>query len=198
LERPPHLGDHQGNNHQRRDLEGANPPEKPLQLNDLVEAEYVGFMYLSEILAMARWGIAYTNAERNTNLPRSLELIEIAQLYIDELLYLTCPVHFPADCLDCKGWILFRMGRIEDAISSLQRAISLSSDPKGYFHLALAYEKKLQASKLDENLLQEIHICCQYVQELDIKEEYALQVGEILKRLPSKPPPIEPMTEGRN
>lgn len=184
LERPPHIGDQQGNNHQRPGLEEANQLEKPLQLNDLVEAEYVGFMYLGEILAMARWGIAYTNAERNTNLRKSLELIEAAQGYIDELLYLTCPVHFPADCLDCKGWILFKMGRIDDAISAFQRAISLSSDPSGYFHLALAHEKKLQTSKLDENLLQEIRICCQYVQEFDIKEEYALQVGEILKRLP--------------
>jgi len=168
--------------------------ERRSQLSDLIEAEYVGFMYRGEMLAMACWGIAFTNAERNTNLLKALELVETAQGYIDELLQLKCSLHFPADCQDCKGWILLKIGRIDDAISSLQQAVSLSSDPKGYLHLALAYERKLQGSKNDANLLHEVRICCQYVHELDIRKEYAQQVSEILKRHLSKPQPIEHKT----
>ncbi len=174
--------------------EEVSPLERRSQLSDLIEAEYVGFMYRGEMLAMACWGIAFTNAERNTNLLKALELVETAQGYIDELLQLKCSLHFPADCQDCKGWILLKIGRIDDAISSLQQAVSLSSDPKGYLHLALAYERKLQGSKNDANLLHEVRICCQYVQELDIRKEYAQQVSEILKRHLSKPQPIEHKT----
>lgn len=164
------------------------------QLNELVEADYVGFMHLGEILAMAHWGIAFTHAERSTNLPQALKLVGTAQDYIDKLLGLKCSLHFLAHCQDCKGWILLKMGRIEDAISSLQQAVSLSSDPQEYLHLALAYERKLQVYKNDANSLHEMQVCCQYVLELDIRKEYAQQVSDILNRHPSKPQSIEQKT----
>jgi len=167
-------------------LEEAGKLERRMPLSDLVEAEYVGFMSLGEILAMALWGIALTNAERNTNLQRALVLVETAQDYIDDLLQSKSPLHFPANCKDCKGWILLKMGRIDDAIPFLQQAISLSSNPQGYLHLALAYERKLQASGDDADLLHEIQVCCQHVQELDIRKEYEQQVSEILQRQQEK------------
>jgi tetratricopeptide (TPR) repeat protein len=151
-------------------------------LGTLVEAEYVGFMSLGEILAMAYWGIAFTNTERNTNLQQALNQVKIAQNYIDDILKLKCPVHFPAYCMDCNGWILLKMGRTDDAIRFLQQAVSLSSDPQGYLHLALAYERKRQASGDDAGLLNELQVCCHYVQELDIRKEYEQQVSEILRR----------------
>jgi tetratricopeptide (TPR) repeat protein len=175
-------------------LEEAGKLERRMPLSDLVEAEYVGFMSLGEILAMALWGIALTNAERNTNLQKALDLVEIAQDYIDDLLQLKNLVHFPANCKDCKGWILLRMGRIDDAIPFLQQAVSLSSNPQGYLHLALAYERKLQASGDDTDLLDEIQVCCQHVRELDIRKEYEQQVSEILRRHQEKSKKPQKMT----
>jgi tetratricopeptide (TPR) repeat protein len=164
-------------------LEEASKLERQgTPLSDLVEAEYVGFMSLGEILAMAQWGIAFTNTERNSNLQQALNQVEIAQNYIDDILKLKCPVHFPAYCKDCKGWILLKMGRIEDAISFLQQAVSLSSNPQGYLHLALAYERKRQVSGDDTDLLHEMQVSCQHVQELDIRKEYEQQVSDILRR----------------
>jgi tetratricopeptide (TPR) repeat protein len=164
-------------------LEEASKLERQeTPLGDLVEAEYVGFMSLGEILAMAHWGIAFTNTERNTNLQQALNQVKIAQNYIDDILKLKCPVHFPAYCKDCNGWILLKMGRTDDAIPFLQQAVSLSSDPQGYLHLALAYERKRQASGDDADLLYEVQVCCHYVQELDIRKEYEQQVSEILRR----------------
>jgi tetratricopeptide (TPR) repeat protein len=161
-------------------LEGGMP------LSNLVEAEYGGFMSLGEILAMAHWGVAFTNAERNTFLQKALDFVEAAQHYIDELRALGSPVHFPAKCEDCKGWILLKMGKIDEAILLLQQAVSLSSNPEGYLHLALAYERKLQASGDNADLLHEIQVCCQHVQELDVRKEYEQQVSEILRRHPEK------------
>ncbi len=175
-------------------LEEASKLERRMLLSDLVEAEYVGFMSLGEILAMALWGIALTNAERNTNLQKALVLVETAQDYIDDLLQLKSPVHFPANCKDCKGWILLKMGRIDDAIPFLQQAVSLSSNPQGYLHLALAYERKLQASGDDADLLDEIQVCCQHVRELDIRKEYEQQVSEILRRQQEKSKKPQKMT----
>ena len=151
-------------------------------MSDLVEAEYVGFMSLGEILAMAYWGIAFTNTERNTNLQQALNQVVIAQNYIDDILKLKCLVHFPAYFKDCNGWILLKMGRIDDVIPFLQQAVSLSSNPQGYLHLALAYERKRQASGDGADLLHEMQVCCQHVQELDIRKEYEQQVSEILRR----------------
>lgn len=153
-----------------------------MPLNTLVEAEYGGFMSLGEILAMALWGIAFTNAERNTMLQKALELVETAQRYMDDLLELKSPVHFLANCKDCKGWILLKMGRIDKAIPFLQQAVLHSSNPEGYLHLALAYERKLQASGDNADLLREIQVCCQHIQELDIRKEHEQQVSEILRR----------------
>ena len=156
--------------------EGADP------LSTLIEAEDGGFMSLGEILAMGLWGIAFTNAERNTCQQKDLDLVEKAQHYMDELDELESPVHFKAYCKDCKGWILYKMDKIDEAISYLKQAVSLSSNPEGYLHLALAYEKKLQASEDNAYLLQEIQVCCQNVQELDIRKEYEQQVSTILRR----------------
>ncbi len=161
------------------DLLHEEAKKRRMPLSELVEAEYGCFRSLGEIQAMALWGIAFTNAERNTIQQQHLEFVEEAQRYIDDL---KSPVQFPAHCKDCKGWILLKMGKIDKAISFLQQAVSLSSDPQGYLHLALAYEQKLQASGDNANLLHEIQVCCQHVQELDIRKEYEQQVSEILRR----------------
>ncbi len=157
-----------------------------MSLSKPVEAQYGGFMSLGEILAMAHWGIAFTNAERNTILQEALNHVENALDCIDALLKLGSPVHFLAQCTDCKGWILLKMGKIDEAILLLQQAVSLSSNPEGYLHLALAYERKLQASGDNADLLHEIQVCCQHVQELDVRKEYEQQVSEILRRHPEK------------
>jgi tetratricopeptide (TPR) repeat protein len=156
------------------------------QRSDLVEVEYGGFMSLGEILAMAHWGMAFTDTERNIRLRQALSLIETAQRYMDELLVSEVPVHFLANCMDCKGWILLKLGRFDNAIPLLLQAVSLSPNPEWYLHLALAYRRKLQKSRNNASLLYEIQACCQHVQELDIRREYDQQVNEILGHLQGK------------
>jgi tetratricopeptide (TPR) repeat protein len=172
--------------HEEAEQEEVNRLKEHKQRSDLVEAEYGGFMSLGEILAMAHWGIAFTNAERNIHLHQALTLIETAQHYMDELLELEVQVHFLANCTDCKGWILLKLGRIDKAIPLLQQAVSLSPNLDWYLHLAQAYSHKLRESGDNASLLHEIQICCQHVQELDMRKEYEQQVNEILCRLQEK------------
>ncbi len=155
-----------------------------ISVGKLIEAESVGFMALGEILAMAYWGIAYTNAERNTNLDDALVDIGKAETYIETLKHLNGSVklHFPGNCPDCKGWIYYKQDKIDDAIVSLKQAVSQTTYPMVYLHLALTDERKLQRSMGDSALLYELRACCQHVRELDIRKEYEQQVNEILQR----------------
>lgn len=155
--------------------------QKGMSYDEIVERETVGFISLGELLAMTYWGIAYAYTERNANLPGAQELIKSGQEYMQKLAKET-KVHWPAHCLDCDGWLLFKLGKVDEAIKVLKRAITLSDHPQTYVHLALAYEWKLQEAK-DEILLQDLRYCYQYVQEIDVKNEYKQEMEAVAQRL---------------
>ncbi|MCX7885669.1 MAG: tetratricopeptide repeat protein [Verrucomicrobiae bacterium] len=73
--------------------------------------------------------LGYMWADRNENLNEALELIQKAvSLQPDNAAY-----------LDSLGWVYYRLGRLEDALKHLRRAIELSAkepDPILYDHLA--------------------------------------------------------------
>lgn len=152
--------------------------------DSIVEDETVGFMSLGELLAMAYWGSAFAYTERNANLEKAQELIQIAQQYMRRLRGLApeIKVHWPAYCQDCEGWILFKLGEVDKAIEALKSAVTLSAHPQAYVHLALAYEWKLQNSG-DEALLQQLRYCYQHVLALDVKNEYKQEMEVVSQRL---------------
>lgn len=155
--------------------------QKGMPHDEIVERETVGFISLGELLAMSYWGMAYAYAERSANLVGAQELVQAGQEYMQRLAKET-KVHWPAHCLDCDGWILFKLGKVDEAIEVLKRAVILSDHPQMYVHLALAYEWKLQKAK-DEALLQDLRYCYQYVQDIDVKNEYKQEMEVVEQRL---------------
>jgi len=127
-----------------KEAEGLEKDDK--SFNAVIELEHGGQMSLGELLASAYWGKAYAYAERDANLEDALKLIEKAQEHIKRLDSATKIQSF-AIYPDCKGWILSKLDRIDEAIECLKQAVSLAADAENYLHLALAYERKLQASK---------------------------------------------------
>jgi tetratricopeptide (TPR) repeat protein len=51
---------------------------------------------------------------------------------------------------DSLGWVLYRLGRIPEAIAELEKASAKESDPTVLEHLGEAYRKSAQAKKADD------------------------------------------------
>jgi tetratricopeptide (TPR) repeat protein len=88
--------------------------------------------------ASYRNNLAYMLARQDTELPRALTMVRLAmQLQPEENLFY----------LDTEGWVLFKMGRYEEALKSLQHSVrymtetSSSSISESLYHLALCYQK---------------------------------------------------------
>jgi tetratricopeptide (TPR) repeat protein len=158
-------------------------------INDIIEE--VGLMTLGEFMAVANWGQAFIYAERDTKLAlnEAQQLIKKAQGYIENIEKVDQKlVIYPELYPDCEGWILYKLGRTTEAIECLEQAVYLKSDAEIYFHLALAYEQHLRQCKDDAQLIRQVQICCQHVQELDIKKEYEQRVNDILLNLQKSVP----------
>lgn len=139
---------------------------------------------LGEIIILAYWGQAFIYAERDTNLPHALELIGHAQEYIEKIEKgREAHLQYPARYSDCKGWILYKQGKIDDAIKCFECALSKTADAEVYLHLALAYERKLKTCKDDVQLFAQLEACCLHAQKLDFKNECEPVVRDILQRI---------------
>ncbi|MGB9121595.1 MAG: hypothetical protein WCE73_13305, partial [Candidatus Angelobacter sp.] len=96
---------------------------------------------------------ALMHAERGLDLPHSLRLAHKAGWLIghsDE----SVKSRFRSWQYECLGLIKLRQGRVDQAISDLERAIAMRSDGlvdegSGCYYLALAYTKKAQANPAD-------------------------------------------------
>lgn len=99
--------------------------------------------------------MGYLMADKGINLDESLNLIEKAlKLEPDNGYY-----------IDSLGWVYFRLGRLDDALRELKRALTISKDPVIYEHLGDVYyelgmkeeamaqwEKSLQLGPQNETL----------------------------------------------
>jgi tetratricopeptide (TPR) repeat protein len=162
---------------QKKPLMTIIEPEQPLEN-----------FSLGDMLALAKWGQAFVYAERGTNLQVGLKLINDAQELIQSTFgkHNTDQARFPALYLDCKGWILHKQGKSNDAIQCLENAVKLEAKAEIYFHLALAYEARLQKAlfrKQRQNLIKQVRTCCKHIQELDLDGQYEQQVNDLLQRL---------------
>jgi tetratricopeptide (TPR) repeat protein len=87
---------------------------------------------------------------------------------------------------ETEGWKYYKQGKADDAIFYLEKALSLSSKAKTYLRLATAYEFGLHEltdiSQL-QLILAQIRLCCQQVEELDVKQEFEQAVKDLLQRL---------------
>jgi tetratricopeptide (TPR) repeat protein len=161
------------------------------QLKTIVEGESIEPISLGEMLALAYWGQAFAYAERNTNLQKALCLIIAAQKQIEDTFGKKniSEAQFSARYPDCKGWLLYKQGKIDDAIRSLEQAVTLTAHTEIYLHLALAYESKLRktTNKTQKEILAtRVRTSCQHIQELDIDGQYEQQVNDLLQRLQEK------------
>jgi tetratricopeptide (TPR) repeat protein len=87
---------------------------------------------------------------------------------------------------ETQGWMYYKQGKAAEAILYLEKALTLSSKAKTYVRLAAAYEYRLHEltniSQL-QLLLARVRLCCQQVEELDVKKEFEQAVKDLLQRL---------------
>lgn len=171
---------------------------------EILEADHGSRICLTEMKALARWGEAYTLAERDIY-PKDLlckaeDACKLAKKVSSEKL------QFPSRYAHCKGWILYKLAKleppektnaadnspptiIEKAIEILRDAAKLEAQPEIYLHLAQAYQHKLALlSDFSEQLriLENIRACCQHARDLSGDDQsISLQIDNLLKSLPS-------------
>ena len=75
--------------------------------------------------------VGYTYAERNENLEYALELIDRALVLEEDNGYY----------IDSRGWVFYQMGRYEEALVELKKAVDLTADAVILEHLGDAYMK---------------------------------------------------------
>lgn len=90
-----------------------------------METSFRKLIQLRPDSAHAYNALGYSLAERNERLPEALQLIEKALSLAPE----------DAFILDSMGWVLFRMGRLDQALQYLQRAYGLRQDAEIAAHL---------------------------------------------------------------
>ena len=160
--------------------------DKGEPVNERVGEESGNPIWRSEILARAYCGIAFEYAERGVKLEDALSHVEEARAKADELEDDAARDRCLAECAGCEGWILYKQDRIDPAIKRLEYAISLNADAESYLHLALAYERKTQKCKDEDQawfLSTRTRTHCRHAQNTDIKKEYWQDVDELLVRL---------------
>lgn len=92
---------------------------------DVLEGNLKKLIELKPDHAHAYNALGYTFADRNLRLSEAYELIDKAlKLSPDD-----------ASIMDSMGWVLFRMGRLEESVSWLQRAYTLRPDAEIAAHL---------------------------------------------------------------
>jgi tetratricopeptide (TPR) repeat protein len=83
--------------------------------------------------------LGYLWTEQNKNLTRALSMIQKAvEGDSENVAY-----------VDSLGWVYYRLGRFEEAVTELEKAVSLTDDPDGVIldHLADAYIKTNRKDK---------------------------------------------------
>lgn len=104
--------------------EHAMLAEKAGQL-DLMERELRRVMKIAPDNQHAYNALGYSLADRNIRLQEAYDLIAKANQLAPEDPYI----------LDSLGWVQFRLGRYEDAVTTLRRAFGIKADPEIAVHL---------------------------------------------------------------
>jgi tetratricopeptide (TPR) repeat protein len=171
---------------------------------EILEADHGGHICLAEMKALALWGEAYTLAECDIYPEDLLCKAEGACNLVEEVP--AEKLQFPSRYKHCKGWILYKLARleppekanavgnspstnIEKAIEILRDAVKLEARPEIYLHLAQAYRSKLaHLSDFPEQMrvLENIRACCQHARDLSGDDQsISLQIDNLLKSLPA-------------
>lgn len=92
---------------------------------DILERDLRAILAVEPDNAEALNALGFTLADRTERYDEALVLLERALALKPEDYYV----------IDSMGWVLYRMGRLEEAINYLQRALGLSPDPEVAAHL---------------------------------------------------------------
>jgi len=138
--------------------------EEKTNIKDAIE-ELKQSVKLNPEFADALNSLGYIYAEQGINLAEAETMIKKALLIQPEN-----PAY-----IDSLGWVFNKMGRVDEAIIELEKAVSLLSDPEIHDHLGDAYFKKNNLDKAKEQWKKSI--------ELDPARE---EVNDKIKRLGSE------------
>ncbi len=108
---------------------------------DILESSLIKLIELRPDHAHAYNALGYTLADRNLRLTEARELIEKALKLAPEDFFI----------IDSMGWLLYRMGKLEESVKYLQRAFAGRADPEIAAHLAevlWASGKRAEAEKI--------------------------------------------------
>jgi tetratricopeptide (TPR) repeat protein len=159
--------------------------------NQFVEEE----VKQTALLALTNWGLASALVERGSkfDLNEAEEYIKNSESYYKTLKQdkalkqdEAAEVYSLANYYDTQGWMYYKQGKITEAILYLEHALSLSSKAKTYIRLALAYEYRLhELTDITQlhSVIAQVRLCCQQVEELDVKKEFEQAVKDLLQRL---------------
>ncbi len=131
-----------------------------LKQYDRVEYHYRKTIELDPSNHSAKNNLAYLYAERNVNLEGALQLADEAIAAVPD----------SAAYLDTKGWVLYRLGRYEEAAAFIRKALAADPDsPDLHLHLGEVY---LALKKLD-----------QAVRQFELALKYKPDDGAVARRL---------------
>ncbi|UCV11260.1 tetratricopeptide repeat protein [Dechloromonas denitrificans] len=108
---------------------------------DVLEAHLTRLLKIAPDHAHALNALGYSWADRNIRLPEAYELISRALSLMPEDPFI----------MDSLGWVLYRQGKLGEALTTLQRAYSLKADPEIAAHigeLLWAMNRKDEARRL--------------------------------------------------
>lgn len=108
---------------------------------EVLEAHLTRLLKIAPEHAHALNALGYSWAERNIRLPEAHELISRALSLMPEDPFI----------MDSLGWVLYRQGKLGEALTTLQRAYSLKADPEIAAHigeLLWAMNRKDEARRL--------------------------------------------------
>ena len=144
---------------------------------------------------------SFSFAQRDANLSEASRLVDMAEVYLPDLLSEFRKIELESMHADRKGWVLYKQAvleggsqNIKKAIDSLEKAVCMKAEAEYYLHLALALKHKLEsegeilrkndAGKAEfRQILNRAFACCDHVEDLDLKKRYTRQAKDVRRRL---------------
>ena len=114
-------------------------------LGDVVDRRGDVAVSRGELLGKANLQLAKARVERDVDLDHALELVRDAKRSLGSPVLKTL-VQIEAECWACEGLVLYKQGKLDEALERLERAALLGRDPRVYLHLAMVCAEKVECA----------------------------------------------------
>lgn len=91
----------------------------------MVDRQWGDMLSIDEALALATLGGAYALAEQPEGLPEAEKAPQRARVHVEAIADELARARAEARILDCEGWVLFKRGDSQEALSHIQKAVAI-------------------------------------------------------------------------